>query len=498
MAIDEMIEGLQIIDRDWRYVYVNAAVAKQGRKSKSELIGRTMMECYPGIENTPAFKDFQYVMKGGETRRLENEFVFEDGKKCWFELYIEGHTNGILIRSIDISEKKILEEQFRQAQKMEAIGQLAGGIAHDFNNQLAIMLAYCELALKNCGQTNPKTAGNIEKILKAVKKSASLTKQLLAFGRRQVLDIKVVNLNTVLSESHQSLVKLLGENINLICHFAPDLSNVNVDPFQLEQVFLNLCLNARDAMPSGGTLTVETANVTLDEEYCKRHMRVTPGNYAMLAITDTGQGMDRETMARIFEPFFTTKQRGHGTGLGLAMVHGFVNQSNGMIWAYSEPNAGSTFKVYLPVTSADASLSQPSKENGETLFEGNEHILLVEDDPMLREVYETTLRTAGYTVYSAGTGQEAEEVYFQHKSTIHIVLTDLMLPDLNGRELVEKLKKQTPALKVIYMSGYTENTIVHKGILDTESVLLQKPITLQNLLETLRRVLDGKLRKGLI
>lgn len=500
IAVEQMLEGIQIIDREWRYTYLNEAAALHGRTGKSSLIGRTMMECYPGIEKTEMFADLEKVMENGTPRRRENEFIFEDGRKCWFEIFIEPSPHGILIRSFDITERKQLQQQLWHSQKMEAVGLLAGGVAHDFNNKLAIMMAYCEITrdrIRNGQADKDQVIASLEKMLSAVQQAASLTRQLLAFSRKQILDLKLVVLNSLFTDLRGSLTKLIGENIRIDFRLAGDLGGTMVDPAQIEQVILNLCLNARDAMPEGGVLQIETKNVELDAEYAALHPEVIPGSYVMLAISDTGNGMDRATQERIFEPFFTTKPRGKGTGLGLSSVHGIVKQSRGHIWVYSEPKLGTVFKTYFPRVKAEQGQAfRPPRES--PIVGGHEGILLVEDDALLREAYETALRGAGYRVWVAANGEDAEKLFAEHGEGIALLLTDLILPRGSGRALSAKLQARSPGLKTAFMSGYTENSVVHHGILDTESVLMQKPISLKNLLETARGVLDGRLKKGLV
>jgi PAS domain S-box-containing protein len=497
LAIDEMIEGIQIIDSNWRYLYVNQAAAAHGKTTTKALMGKTMMECYPGIEKTGMFEELQQVLKTGQPRRIENEFEYEDQEKSWFELFIEPYSDGILIRSIEISDRKRLEEQLLQSQKMEAIGALAGGIAHDFNNKLAIMMIYCEMA-SNLLKDKESSANNyVLKTLEAVKQSTRLTRQLLAFSRKQVLNPQVMNLNDFLSNMRESLEKLMGETILLDFELAQDLGQVRLDPAQMDQVVLNLCLNAKDAMPDGGRLLVETLNIDLDEAYVGMHPDVIPGEYVMLAFSDTGKGMEREVLNKIFDPFFTTKGIGKGTGLGLSMVHGIVKQSKGHVWAYSELGLGAVFKIYIPLVKEKVE-GKTRRSQHPISYRGNETILLVEDDGLLREAYEVALKGAGYNVLSASEPIMAIKIFTENEANIHLVLTDLIMPKMNGRALAEKLRKIRPDLKVIYMSGYTENSIVHQGVLDTESILIQKPISIATMLETIRKVLEGLLKKGVL
>ncbi len=384
------------------------------------------------------------------------------------------------------------EEQLRQAQKMEAIGRLSGSVAHDFNNLLSVILSYADLVLSELKQVDPLRA-DVESIKKAGEKAADLTRQLLAFSRQQVLAPRVVDLNEILVESERMLRRLIGEDIEFVTHYARTLSRVKVDPGQVDQVLLNLVINARDAMPEGGKLTIETRDVVLDEPYTDEHLGVPLGAHVMLAVSDTGVGMDKQTQARIFEPFFTTKDLGKGTGLGLSTVFGIVKQSSGHIWVYSEPGGGTTFKVYLPVT--DAVEPEAPEVVVPATLEGTETILLVEDQEDVRRVAHTILRRHGYHVIEARNAGEALLSCERHPRTIHLLLTDVVMPQLSGRELAERLVAMRPDMKVLYMSGYTDNVIVHHGILDSGIAYLQKPIVPDMLARRVREVLDSKPKK---
>jgi signal transduction histidine kinase len=384
------------------------------------------------------------------------------------------------------------EDQLRQSQKMEAIGRLAGSVAHDFNNLLSVILSYSALLLRDLKAVDP-IRNDIESIKKAGERAADLTRQLLAFSRQQVLAPRLVDLNAVVHETEKMLGRLLGEDIQLVTHYSPDLSQTRVDPGQIDQVVLNLVLNARDAMPEGGKLSIETRNVTLDASYTNEHFGVTPGPHVMLAISDTGEGMDKATQARIFEPFFTTKERGKGTGLGLSTVFGIVKQSGGNIWVYSEPGGGTTFKVYFPVgDGTDDVLEFVEPES----LDGTETVLLVEDQDEVRLVAQEILRRCGYHVIMARNAGEALLTCERHPRTIHLLLTDVVMPQMSGRELAERLASVRPDMKVLYMSGYTENAIVHHGILDSGIAYLQKPLVPELLARRVREVLDTPRKRG--
>lgn len=390
----------------------------------------------------------------------------------------------------NITERKQLEAQLRQSQKMEAIGQLAGGVAHDFNNLLTAINGYSELALQRTKVEQP-LKGYLEEIKKAGDRAANLTRQLLAFGRKQMLQPVVLNLNNVIADMNKMLCRLIGEDIRLTAKLDPQLRQIKADPGQIEQVLINLIVNARDAMPQGGDLTIETANFEIDHEYCRSHVGAVPGNYIMLAISDTGCGMSDETKARVFEPFFTTKERGKGTGLGLSTVYGIVKQSGGYVWVYSELGQGTSFKIYLPqletaikpVDSKSAEVSAPR---------GSEKILLVEDDDVVRGLARKVLEDFGYAVIEAGSGEEAFRLSQNHPGPIHLLLTDVVMPETSGKEIADRMALLRPSTRVLFMSGYTDEAIVHHGIVDADVEFIQKPFSPTALAKKVREVLDSK------
>lgn len=390
---------------------------------------------------------------------------------------------------IDITARRKLEEQLRQSQKMEAVGQLAGGVAHDFNNLLTVINGYCDLIfMKNIPKELKRP---LDLIKSAGEKASKLTAQLLAFSRKQVIKPKIMNLNLIIADQTKMLRRLLGENIEISVLLAPDLNNIQADSGQIEQIIMNLAINARDAMPLGGKLTIETANKEFDSHsnLDKQNVVIKPGKFVMLALSDNGVGMDENTKNRIFEPFFTTKGRDKGTGLGLSTVYGIVKQNGGFINVESRENVGTSFRVYLPMIE-ELLLDETTKNVNDIVTGGNETILLVEDDPGVREVTHTTLATYGYKIITASNGEEALRIYSENKLEIDLLLTDVIMPLMGGRELVENLLKIAPELKVIFFSGYTDNNIEHHGILKEGIEFLQKPYSHIDLTKKVRFVLD--------
>lgn len=435
------------------------------------------------------------------SRKLDLEFTCKDDSTYWSEVNLtfirdsEGKAVGILGVSRDITERKraeeekaILQEELRQSQKMEAVGGLAGGIAHDFNNLLTVISGNCQLSLLELKEGDSRR-GNIEEIKVAADRATSLTRQLLAFSRRQVLDMKALNLNTVIKELEKMLRRMIGEDVELVTSLADDLGMVKTDPGWIEQVIMNLAVNARDAMPSGGKLIIETNNAELDEPYARSHVALKPGLYVKLCVRDTGVGIAPEVRDHIFEPFFTTKKKGKGTGLGLSTVYGIVKQSGGSIRVYSEPGLGTTFHIYLP--RVDESLEDMRKKvTREELPGGGETILVVEDEEDVRRLAVRILEREGYTVLEASCGNDALVLSKDHKEPIHMVLTDVVMPGMSGLQLADQLIHVHPKMKVLYMSGYTDNGVFHQGNLKEGVNYIQKPFTIDGLMKKMREVLN--------
>jgi PAS domain S-box-containing protein len=501
-AIESSNDGVSITKGDL-HLFVNRKYLEIfGYNHLEEIVGKP-----PSITVHPDERDrvMEITRKRQAGEDVPSKYEFKGIRKDGDIIYIEVSAAKTIYRGEavslaylrDITERKgaeeemaALQEQLRQSQKMEAIGRLAGGIAHDFNNFLTVIKGYSQLSLLELKEDSP-LKGNIEEINRATDQSAGLIRQLLAFSRRQVMEMRVLDLNILLQNLNKMLRRVIGEDIELVTLLAEDLGRVKTDPGQIEQVILNLAVNARDAMPSGGKLTIETANVELDGAYARRHVAVTPGRYVMLAVSDTGVGMTPEVRDRVFEPFFTTKEEGKGTGLGLSTVYGIVKQSEGNIWIYSEPGHGTTFKIYLPQVEE---LLEEVKEKvvGEELPRGSETVLVVEDDEEVRKLAVRVLKRQGYKVLEASQGDDALRLCEEHNRPIQLMVTDVVMPGMDGRELTNRLMLLHPEIRVLYMSGYTGNTIVHHGVLEDGINYLQKPFTVEALAGKVREVLDKK------
>jgi len=497
-TLDNMMEGYTILDHDLRYVYVNEVGARQTRLDRERVLGHTPMELYPNFESTGMYALLQRCARDRAPVQVEEELTLADGTKAYFEVKVQPTPEGLVILSMDTTERRraaqtreSLEEQLRQSQRMEAVGRLAGGVAHDFNNILSVILGYSEVLLSELRAGDPMRADMLE-VQSAAQRAAELTRQLLLFSRQQVVETRVLDLNDVIHGVERMLRRILGEHLELFTVLEPALGRIRSDRGNIEQVIMNLVVNARDAMPTGGQLTIETANVSLDEAFVREHLDTEPGPYVMLAVTDTGIGMSKATRLRIFEPFFTTKERGKGTGLGLSTVFGIVHQCGGGVFVYSEPGKGTTFKVYLP--RSDDLIDAPVVPPPPSDLRGSETILLVEDDEQVRAVTRRILERNGYQVLVAQNAGEALLAQEQSGAAIHLLLTDVVMPRMSGAELATRLTARWPALKVLYMSGYTDGSIVSHGVLEGGVAFLQKPFTSEQLARKLRSVLDGNSR----
>ncbi|HEV3197912.1 MAG TPA: PAS domain S-box protein [Bryobacteraceae bacterium] len=491
--LESASQAIISIDRNGRIVLVNHRAEEMFGYTREELLGARIEILLPENRRAGHSKERDDYFSRPRIRPMGIGMDLagrrKDGKEFPVEVSLsnietEEGLFGIAFVS-DISQRKLLEEQLMHAQKMEAVGRLAGGVAHDFNNMLTVISGYNRMMLDELSPLDP-LRGNAEEILKAADRAAALTNQLLAFSRRQIMRPCVLNVNALLNGTQKMLRRLIGEDIQLDLNPARDVGNIRGDPAHIEQAIVNLAVNARDAMPTGGRIVIESANVHLDETYTRTHQGVQPGEFVMIAVSDTGHGMDAETRRHIFEPFFTTKERGRGTGLGLATVYGMVKQSGGDIWVYSEMGKGSTFKLYFPRVSDPVSESGSGETEQVRTF-ASETILVVEDEKAVRELTIKMLRHLGYTVLAAAGGAEALEISRSYPGQIALLLTDVVMPNMSGRQLADALSGTRPGMKVLYLSGYTENTVIHHGVLDAGVDFLPKPFS--------REILAGKIRR---
>jgi PAS domain S-box-containing protein len=487
LLVEQMADGIFVADAEGRFLDVNGAGAAMFGYTRDELLERRIQEVVGAVE-APRLAPQLARLTGGRVARSEWRLRRKDGSPFLGELMgrqlADGRLQGVLR---DITERRQLEAQVQQGQRMECVGRLAGGIAHDFNNLLTVILGTVDLALQHAGPGD-RLHADLQDVRGAADRAAALTRQLLAFSRKQVLQPKVLSLNTVVSDTLSMLGRLVGEDITVRFVQCGDLQPVKADPGQLEQVLANLVVNARDAMPAGGTLTIETANVELDADYAAEHPSVQPGPHVMLAVSDTGCGMDEETRRQIFEPFFTTKGPGKGTGLGLATVYGIVKQSGGSVWVYSEVGRGTTFKIYLP--RAEGPQSGPAGVPAAPGARGSETVLVVEDEEALRRLAERSLERAGYTVLTAAGGAEALALLERHEGRVALVVTDVIMPGMSGRELATRVSERYPRVRLVFTSGYTDDAIVERGELEADTHFLGKPYTAAALTGKVREVLD--------
>jgi PAS domain S-box-containing protein len=488
--------GIALVSIDGQLMESNPALREMLGYGEEELRHRVFNE-FSYTEDAAIDVDLDQELIAGKRDhyQIEKRFVRKDGGMVWCQLNVslvrgrEKEHPFTIVMLEDITERKRLETQFFQSQKMETIGRLAGGIAHDFNNLLTVIKGYTQLSLNQIQKGHP-CRENIEEIKGAAERAAELTNQLLTFSRRQILDMKVLDLNTIVSGLEKMMARIIGEDIEMFTVLDDRLGKVKTDPSQIEQVILNLVVNARDAMPAGGKLAIETANVVLDETYVRAHVGVTPGNYVMLSVSDTGCGMSPEIKELIFEPFFTTKEEGKGTGLGLSTIYGIVRQSGGNIWVYSELGRGTTFKIYLPRIEEEAG-ALPVQDDTDHLPKGSETVLLVEDDPSLRALAARVLRYQGYKVLEATNGHEAIGTARENlQERIHLLLTDVVMPHMGGRELVKRMKTLHSEIRVLFISGYTDHAIIYHAGLKPGTPFLQKPFSPTALAKKVREVLD--------
>ena len=615
--LDDLFEGCQVLDFDLRYLYLNHQAAHHARMAREDLVGRRMVDMYPGIDQTEMYGRLQRCLAERVPVHMENRFQYEDGAERIFSLRMNPVPQGVFILSEDVTDRRLaegnlrkseamlsraeeiagignwhwliglddvtwsrglfrildldpatgappfaeqeelyhpedwgalrtaversisegrfyvvparmrrsdgsyrncvirgypekdvegqvvqlygvvqditdllaLQQQVEKRQRLESIGSLAGGIAHDFNNLLMAQMGFCDLALEDVNQP-AQVEETVSNIRGCAERAATLTRQLLAFSRKQAMRPVVLELNAVIGDMETLLRRLIGEDVELEIHLGSDTGQVLADPGQVEQIIMNLVVNSRDAMPDGGNLTIETCQVDLDDAYVAEHAGATPGTHAMLAITDTGQGMDEQTRQRLFEPFFTTKAMGRGTGMGLAMVYGIVKQSGGNIWVYSEEGKGTTMKVFLPSVDEEPQAEVP--EVKERTAGKGERILVVEDDANVAHLLDRLLQQLGYEVHVTAAAEQGLAKVLDEGFNPHLLITDVVMPGMGGGELARRLQEHLPGLLVVFMSGYTENTIVHQGVLDEGVTFLQKPFNVEVLAETVRRLLDGE------
>jgi PAS domain S-box-containing protein len=503
--VEQSSDVITIIEPNGTVLYESPSVERVFGYTVAEALGRKLGEfVHPDGLAKVREEMGRVCKKPGMRGHLEFRLLHKDGQYVDVEAIVtnlldDPNIRGIVINSRNVAERKQTEEalresevQLRQSQKMDAVGQLAGGVAHDFNNLLAVIIGYSDLLLaRTPPAVNEEAQRRIEQIGKAGHRAAALTRQLLAFSRKQVLQPKLLDLNTVVADMDKMLNRLIGEHIEMLTILSPRLGIVKADPGQVEQVLLNLAVNARDAMPSGGKLTIETANVVLDRQSTQTHRAVEPGLYVMLAVSDVGVGMSEDVQSRIFEPFFTTKEKDKGTGLGLSTVYGIINQSGGTIWVDSEPGQGTTFKVYLPCVDQIADIDEAVPASVD--YRGAETVLLVEDEDMVRQIASEMLLTNGYRVLQASHGNEALEVSRQHDGAIDLMVTDVVMPLMSGPELAQRLALTRPEMRVLFMSGYTDEAIIHHGVMQQRAAFLQKPFTAEAFGHKLREVISVSL-----
>ncbi len=492
-AVEQSPVSVVITDRHGLIEYVNPKFSELTGYTVNEVIGKNPRILKSGEMPSETYQQLWATITSGRDWEGQLHNRKKNGDLYWERVAISPITdsNGKITHFVaikeDVTERRRLEQQLFQAQKMEAVGRLAGGVAHDFNNVLTVILSCSDLVLNGLDEKSPMRS-EIEQIREAGKRAANLTSQLLAFSRKQIRSPQVLDLNAVVSQDERMLRRLIGEDVEVVLRLSPDIGRVYTDPVQLEQIIINLAVNARDAMPTGGKLVIETADVTLDENYARDHLTVKPGPYVLLAVSDSGCGMTREVQAHLFEPFFTTKEHGKGTGLGLSTVYGIVKQNDGYIWVYSEPGQGTTFKIYLPAVKARA-VSPPRSRIATEESQCDETILIVEDDPFIRSLASRILSDRGYSILEAHDAVDASTVSRKHQGPIHLLLTDVVLPGASGKQLARSLAEARPEMRVLYTSGYTDDAIIRHGILEAGIAFLQKPFTPELLRRRVREAL---------
>ncbi len=482
------------LESDGRQIYVSPSYQTMLGYDPAELIGPSRPDIVHPDDRNSVIEQYEQLMASGNAR-VTYRMRHSDGSWRWIELQAtairqQGRYYGITVGR-DVSDRKHLEAQLMQSQRLESVGRLAGGVAHDFNNLLTAIMGNTDLARDSLPAGHLARA-DLDEVMKSSQRAAELTRQLLAFARRQIIEPHVIDLNQLILDMDKLLQRLIGAHVEMIVRTDPSLWRIRADRGQIEQIVVNLAVNARDAMPAGGTLTIETSNVQLDHDYAHRHISVSPGRYVMLAVSDTGTGMDEETQAQIFEPFFTTKAPGRGTGLGLATCYGIIKQHGGNIWPYSEPGHGSTFKIYLPQAEAPAD-HFPLPTSDDDLPRGTETVLLAEDEPSVRLLAARVLRAQGYTVVEAENGDAALQLARAWtEASLNLLLTDVVMPRMSGKTLAEQIQTLFPSSAVLFISGYTDNVIIHHSQLDPGIVFLQKPFSPAALARKVREVLDSQ------
>jgi len=504
-VFDAIQDGISVLDKELTVIKTNRWM-EQMYASRKPLVGR---KCYEVYQDRVSPCPWCPVVRTIETGRMHSQIVpypSDEDPTGWIDLSAfpirdkDGHVTGVIEYVKDITERvraeqerEKLQSRLVQSQKMESVGRLAGGVAHDFNNMLGVILGHAELAMHQVGPHSP-IYEDLEEILKAGRRSADLTRHLLAFARKQTVSPKVLDLNDMVNGMLNMLRRLIGEDIDLSWMPGKRLWLTRIDPAQIDQVLANLCVNARDAISGVGRVGIETGNVTVDEGHSRKHVGLRPGDYVMLTVSDDGRGMDEKTLQSLFEPFFTTKDMGVGTGLGLATVYGIVKQNNGFIYVDSKPGKGTTFKIYLPRTQEKA--EKEERADAPPASGGTETVLLVEDEASILNLNKTVLERSGFLVLAARTPGEALALAERNSEPIHILVTDVVMPEMNGKELKTRIQTLKPNIKVLYISGYPDNVIVHRGILERDVSFLQKPFTIDSLVAKVREVLDKKAPSG--